>query len=138
MKKVKRIFVAAIIMICWLTADLHAQEVSIENMPPVVVKTVPQSGDSSVDANLGEISVTFSKDMADGTWSVVHVVKENFPQIAEQPKYLTDKRTCVMKVSLEPNKTYAIWLNTDRHKNFKDTNQNSAIPYLLVFKTREE
>ena len=138
MINVKRIVAGTIMSICWISVALQAQAISLENMPPVVVKTEPQSGNSNVDANLGEISVTFSKDMADGSWSVTHVAKDNFPQFKEQPKYLTDKRTCVMNVSLEPNKTYAIWLNTDRYKNFMDTNQNSAIPYLLVFKTREK
>ncbi len=138
MVNAKRIFAGAIMSICWLSIALHAQEISLEDMPPVVVRTVPQSGDSSVDANLDEISVMFSKDMAESSWSLVHLAKENFPQIIGQPKYLTDKRTCVLEVSLEPNKTYAIWLNTDRYKNFKDTNQNPAIPYLLIFKTKEE
>lgn len=138
MINVKRLFAGTIMLICWLPIALLAQDISIENMPPVVVKTVPQSGDSNVDSNLSEIKVTYSKDMADGSWSITQVAKENFPQIKEKPKYLADKRTCVMKVSLEPNKTYAIWLNTERYKNFKDTNQSSAIPYLLVFKTREE
>ena len=134
----KRLFTGTIMLICWIPLAMLAQDINIENMPPVVVKTVPQSGDSNVDSNLSEIKVTFSKDMADGSWSITQVAKENFPQIKERPKYLADKRTCVMKVSLEPNKTYAIWLNTDRYKNFKDTIQNSAIPYLLVFKTTKE
>lgn len=134
----KRLFAGTIMLICWIPVALQAQAISIESMPPVIVKTVPQSGDSNVDANLNEIKVTYSKDMADGSWSITQVAKENFPEIKAQPKYLTDKRTCVLEVSLESNKTYAIWLNTDRHKNFKDTNQKPAIPYLLIFKTREE
>ena len=40
---------------------------SVANMPPVVVKTVPQSGDTEVDAGLTEILVTFSKDIMDGS-----------------------------------------------------------------------
>ena len=37
--------------------------VSVESMPPTVVKTSPQSGDTKVDPSTSEIRVTFSKDM---------------------------------------------------------------------------
>ena len=35
-----------------------------------------------------------------------------------------------------PGKTYAIRLNSRRFGNFKDTDGRSAVPYLLVFKTK--
>ena len=38
-------------------------EIAIESMPPVVVKTFPQAGDTAVDPSIKEIRVTFSKDM---------------------------------------------------------------------------
>ena len=53
-----------------------------------------------------------------------------------QPRYLGDKRTCVLPVKLEPGKTYAIWLNTANYQNFKDTMGRPAVPYLLVFRTK--
>ena len=40
-----------------------ADEVSLEALPPSVVRTVPVCGGDAVDPNLSEISVTFSKDM---------------------------------------------------------------------------
>ena len=52
-------------------------------------------------------------------------------------KYLADKRTCVLPVRLEPGQTYAIWVNTDKFGNFKDTDGRSAVPYLLVFRTKK-
>ena len=48
-----------------------------------------------------------------------------------------DKRTCVLPVKLEGGKTYVIWLNSERFNNFKDPQRRPAIPYLLVFETRE-
>ena len=54
-----------------------------------------------------------------------------------KPKYLADKRTCVLPVKLEPGKTYAIWVNSEKLGNFKDTDGRSAVPYLLVFKTKK-
>ena len=50
--------------------------------------------------------------------------------------YEKDRRTCVLKVKLEPGKTYAIWLNSDKFTNFKDADGRPAVPYLLVFQTK--
>jgi len=75
--------------------------------------------------------------MQDGTWSWSTLSNQSFPKLDGKPKYLTDKRTCVLPVTLEPGKTYAIRVNSDKFKNFKDTDGHSAVPYLLVFKTKE-
>jgi hypothetical protein len=45
------------------------QAQSVDSMPPVVVKTVPQSGDKEVASGTVKIQVTFSKEMMDGSWS---------------------------------------------------------------------
>jgi TPR repeat protein len=36
-----------------------------------------------------------------------------------------------------PGKTYAIWFNSKKFNAFRDTDNNPAIPYLLVFQTKE-
>ena len=127
---------AAAALVMSLTAvTVKAHEITVESLPPVVVNTVPQSGDTNVDPKLSEIKVTFSKDMLDQAWSWVQVSKDSFPQAVGQPRYLEDKRTCVMKVHLKPNTTYAVWLNSRHFHNFKDTGGRPAVPYLLVFKT---
>ena len=41
-----------------------------------------------------------------------------------------------MPVRLEPGKGYVIWVNSPKYNNFKDTSHQSAVPYLLVFETR--
>jgi RNA polymerase sigma-70 factor (ECF subfamily) len=99
------------------------------------VKTVPQSGETKVDSMTGEIRVTFSKEMKDKNWSWCNADEGEFPEMIGQPRYLEDKRTCVLSVKLKPQTTYAVWLNTDRFINFKDTGGRPAIPYLLVFET---
>ena len=115
-----------------------ADDVTLESVPPVVVKTVPEAGSGEVDPKLTEIKVTFSKDMQDGSWSwSTKFSKESFPKVDGKPKYLADKRTCVLPVKLEPGKTYAIWVNTEKFVNFKDSDGRSAVPYLLVFKTKK-
>jgi hypothetical protein len=110
--------------------------VTLASAPPVVIKCVPEAGADGVDPKLTEIKVSYSKDMQDGSWSWSTLSEESFPKLDGKPKYLADKRTCALPVKLEPGKTYAIWLNSEKFGNFKDADGRSAVPYLLVFKTK--
>jgi len=65
-------------------------------------------------ATTTQIKVTFSKEMLDRSWSWSQMSKDSFPQIIGKPKYLEDKKTCVIDVKLEPKKTYVIWVNTQK------------------------
>ncbi len=114
---------------------LFAEEVTLASVPPVVVKTIPAAGSTKVSPGTSEIKVTFSKQMLDKTWSWAQLSDATFPEVGAAPKYLDDGRTCVLGVKLKPNKTYAIWVNSQRHRNFKDADGRSAVPYLLVFET---
>ncbi len=114
--------------------------VSVQTTPPVVVETFPKAGDTKVDPAIGEIRVTFSKDMmTDDMWSWVILTKESFPEIAGQVRYLADGRTNVLPVKLYPGRKYAIWFNSSdySHNAFRDRSNNPAVPYLLVFETSE-
>src|SRR5262245_1798143 len=77
-------------------------ELSLDSAPPVVVRTTPTAGEADVDPGLAEIQITFSKVMQDGTWSWTTLDKESFPQQAGEPRYLADRRTCVLPVKLQP------------------------------------
>ena len=112
-------------------------EISVKSMPPSVIKTVPQAGDTRVDPHLKEVSVTFSKDMmTKEMWSWCSRSGETFPEIDKTKiRYLKDKRTCVLPVKLKPGKTYVIWINSQKYNAFRDRENNPAVPYLLVFQT---
>ena len=115
-----------------------ANRVSVRTAPPVVVSTVPQSGKTDVDAkSVKELRVTYSKDMKNGSWSWSTWGEENFPKTTGKPHYQPDKRTCVLPVELQPGKTYAIWLNSQKFGNFQDAGGQSAVPYLLIFETKK-
>ena len=133
-----------VIVFCWVSLVVvssvfaqQAEEVSVKTMPPVVVKTVPESGSTNVDPKLTEISATFSKDMTDGGYAWCQTSKETFPNTIGKPQYQEDKRTCVLPVTLEPGKTYVIWLNAGKFQGFQDADGHPAVPYLLVFETRK-
>jgi hypothetical protein len=128
--------ICIIVMLGLISSAKPDDVVSLAAAPPVVVKTIPESGTDGVDSNLTEIKVSYSKEMKDRTWSWSTWGQDTFPQTTGKPHYLDDKRTCVLPVKLKPDKTYAIWLNSNNFGNFKDTSDNSAVPYLLIFKTK--
>ena len=110
---------------------------SVKTLPPVVAQTVPASGDTLVDASkVKEIRVTFSKPMTDKSWSWSQISDDTFPKSDKQPHYEKDGKTCVYPVTLQPGRTYAIWLNSEKFHNFKDSDGRPAVPYLLVFETK--
>ena len=129
------IFVVLATTIMLVAAD--TQRKSVATARPSVVKTVPQCGDTQVDPNTTRISVTFSKEMMDNSWSWSTADEGEFPEMVGQPKYLADKKTCVVQVKLKPGTTYAIWFNTDKFRGFKDRDGRPAVPYLLVFETKK-
>jgi len=118
-----------------MTAFGHAQD--IDSVAPVVVKTVPEAGSKEVSPGEAEIRVTFSKQMTDKSWSWSSAWKDSVPETVGKPGYEADHKTCVLKVKLEPNRTYGYWINSQNFHGFKDQQGHAAVPYLLVFRTRE-
>ncbi|HYA79030.1 MAG TPA: Ig-like domain-containing protein, partial [Candidatus Nitrosopolaris sp.] len=111
-------------------------DLTLAEQPPVVVETFPVSGARDVAPGETEIRVRFSKPMSDGSWSWSTAWENSTPASVGPPHYLADQRTCVMPVRLEPGRTYAWWLNSDKFKNFADQAGQPAVPYLLIFRTK--
>ena len=66
-------------------------QITVKSMPPVVVRTFPQTGDTAVDTAIKEISVTFSKEMiTKEMWSWMMASKDSFPIISGEVKSLAD------------------------------------------------
>ena len=121
-----------------LAAALAVGEVAPEGevLPPVVVRTTPISGARNVAPGIVELSVTFSKQMMDDSWSWCTAWDDSMPETIEPAHYLSDGRTCVIKAKLEPGRTYAAWLNSKDFENFRDAAGTAALPYLLIFETK--
>jgi hypothetical protein len=100
------------------------------------VKTIPESGSKGVSPGVVEIKVTFSKEMMDKSWSPANAWQDSTPVILGEPGYAADHKTWSIKVKLEAGKTYGYWLNSQKFSNFKDERGHSAVPYLLVFQTK--
>jgi len=128
--------ISILALTCGSLCAQTAASPTVDTVAPVVVKTVPEAGSKDVASGVVEIKVTFSKEMADGSWSWASAWKDSTPEGVGKPRYEADKKTCVLKVKLEPGKTYGYWINSQSFKNFKDQQGHSAVPYLLVFQTK--
>ena len=111
---------------------------TVAGLPPVVVETWPVSGARDVEPGVAEIRVRFSKEMTDGSWSWSTAWKNSTPETIGQIHYENDQRTCVLNAKLEPGRTYAYWLNSEKFQNFTDRDGRAAVPYLLFFQTKQK
>jgi hypothetical protein len=134
--KTKAALLAASLALGAFCAAGRAQD--IDTIAPVVVKTVPEAGTKDVPPGEYEIKITFSKEMSDGSWSWSSAWNNSTPDGIGAPYYDADHKTCILKVKLEPDKTYGYWINSEKFHNFRDTQGHPAIPYLLVFHTKSQ
>ena len=112
--------------------------ISVATSAPVVVATVPRAGATDVDAAAtSELKVAFSKPMKPGNFSWVRFGKDTFPETTGKPHFLDDHRTCVLPVKLQSGHPYVLWLNRPPFNSFMDTDGRRAVPYLLVFETKQ-
>lgn len=119
------------------TGSLRAEEtLSLDQVPPVVIKTVPEAGATDVDFGPTEIRITYSKTMSPNTSFTLVKGKDGSLIKTSTPKLDADGRTFVLKIKLEPNTTYFYFANNQKYKNFRDTNGNSALPYQVIFSTK--
>jgi hypothetical protein len=136
--KTKILLTSLIISAVCQFASQNSRAQDIDNFAPVVVKTVPAAGSKDVSPGEVEVKITFSKEMTDQSWSWSSAWQNSDPQSLGKPHYEADHKTCVMKVKLEPGKTYGWWINSPKFHGFQDLQNHPAIPYLLTFKTAEK
>lgn len=110
----------------WGSLPLGAQ--TVETVAPVVVKTVPEAGTKDVAPGEVEIKIKFSKEMMPGSFSLSSAWPDSDPQGVGRPRYEADRRTCVHKAKLEPGKTYGIWINSAKFRNFQDSGGSPRCP----------
>jgi hypothetical protein len=138
--KIRFIVVIAIVTVLYALTGCGGEEKAPENVPdtqpPRVVETFPLNGSRDVDPAITEISVTFNEEMMDGSWAWAYTRKEDFPRAKGQTYYTENNTKIVLPVILEPDKEYEIWINSEKHRGFKDKSGNSAVPFVFKFKTK--
>ena len=111
---------------------------SPEAAAPVVIKTLPESGRSDVPAGESDLVITFSQPMNAGSYSFVTAAEGVTPPgVGSNPRFDAEGRTCTLRVKLAPGTKYAVWINRGQFQNFLGRNGTPAVPYLLVFETRQ-
>ena len=133
--KTNRLLAALLIGAACQLAPQISRAQDIDSIAPVVVKTVPEAGTKDVPPGEFEIKITFSKEMKDKSWSWATAWENSAPEYIGKPHYDADQKTCIVKVKLEPNKTYGFWLNSQQFHGFQDAQGHPAVPYLLTFHT---
>ena len=134
--KIKTLLTTLVIGAICQFAPQTSRAQDVDSIAPVVVKTVPEAGIKDVAPGETDIKVTFSKEMTDQSWSWATAWQDSTPESIGTPHYEADHKTCVLKVKLEPNKTYGWWINSQRFHGFQDKQGHPAVPYLLVFQTK--
>ena len=106
---------------------------------PVVIDSVPRDGDEGVDADIEQITATFSEAMDLDGWSWVTEAGRSAPSITGFPFYL-DETTTVLPVLLERHTTYVIWVNSPDDadlRNFTNSAGVSARAHRIRFTTSD-
>ncbi len=103
---------------------------------PWVAKTSPPAAATEVDPKLGEISITFDRDMSDGA-SPTGDPRSFFPPIPGRARgHWRDRRTWVLPVKLSAGQYYRVGINSKRFRNFKSSTGESAPCSVLCFVTK--
>jgi beta-lactamase regulating signal transducer with metallopeptidase domain len=105
-----------------------------EAEPPRVISTTPANGDQNVDPALKEISVTFDRDMNPHEYAWVKY-GPTYPPTSEAAPYWRDRRTCVLRVTLNPGHDYLLGVNDNQYRGFHSASGVAAEPLVLEFRT---
>ena len=117
------------------TAPADQKKVTPPKTPyPQIVKTEPAAGSTDVDPDIGEIRVTFDRDMGSGmSWTGGG--KEYPPTDRSRKAHWIDKRTCVFPVRLLRGKYYRVGINSKSYRNFADAEGIPTPPSAIFFTT---
>jgi hypothetical protein len=102
--------------------------------PPKVVRFDPPNGASAVDPGVTELRATFDRPMSEG-WSWVTEGQDLFPATTGEAFLTPDRRTAVLPVRLEPGRRYALWLNSEQFRYFRDQAGVELPPVRWTFDT---
>ncbi len=104
-------------------------------VPPAIVSMTPESGATNVAPGTAALTVTFDKPMGGGfSWVTLD---EHFPDTTDKPQWNDDHTVCTLPVSLKPNTSYRLSLNSGRHINFQSASGVPLDPVVWTFSTAQ-
>ncbi len=103
---------------------------------PAVVSTFPANG-ATVSPGLLVLRVSYDARMFDESWSYVTSLRGLYPECADTPRLLDDRKSFALICRTMPSKTYAVWFNRGPYDNFISAGRRAAKPYELQFKTSD-
>lgn len=115
--------IASVLLLC--CAVTHAARADA----PQVVELFPAHGATDVDPGITELRITFDQDMSTRGMSICGG-GPTFPKT--RSTNWTDRRTLVMRVTLQPDHEYAMSLNcpsSDKHFRTPDGEQLAQVPW---------
>ena len=121
--------------VLYFTTQGAGEEVRAMLTKPKVVDLIPANGATDVDPNLTELRVTFDLPMWKGySWTGGG---EQYPESGCTNVHWLDEHTCVLPVTLRPNRQYILGINSEVAMNFQSANGGvPADPVVYTFRTR--
>lgn len=102
---------------------------------PQVVAFDPPNGASDVDPGRASITVTFDREMDRQGWAWVIENPATAPKTGES-RFDPSARSNSVDVTLEPGRTYVVWVNSPEYSYFRDPTGVPATPARWTFTTR--
>jgi hypothetical protein len=102
-------------------------------VPPAIVSMTPANAESDVAPSMATLTVSFDKPMGGGcSWVTLD---DRFPGTTGSPAWNEDHTVCTLPVSLKPNVSYRLSLNSARHINFQSASGVPLEPIEWTFST---
>ncbi|HCU34357.1 MAG TPA: hypothetical protein DGT21_02600 [Armatimonadetes bacterium] len=127
----------SLVVIIMAASVVGAQQAGL---PPRVIATAPEQFAANVDPGLTSISVTFDRPMTTQgpfgfgslRWAGVYPSTQD-----ARASWSDDGVTCTLPVTLLPDVTYALTVNTSKGREFVSADGIAALNFALVFATGE-
>ena len=119
----------------FFTTTGASEEAETSTKPPKVLSMNPANGAQDVSPSLTMLSVTFDMVIGEGcSWTGGG---PEFPTISEgrRPYWTKDHKTCVLPVTLKPDRNYRLGLNSVSFKNFQSAGGIALEPMTYTFRT---
>lgn len=104
---------------------------------PRLLSITPATGTNDVDPALDTMTLVFDRPMRAGGWSFV-AAKEDLPEFIGKPSFDTERKVLMVKIRLEPGRSYRFQLNSERSLGFAAADGTPLAPVRVQFNVRAQ